>query len=192
MAFTREFVRNLAKESDIEIPKEFLDGLMDEHIKARDAYSEAQVKTALDGAPKAEDFDPKKTEEYRKLKQEFETYKGNIEAEKTIADKKAAYRILLKAAGVAENRLDSILRVTDFSKIELDGNGAIKGEKELSDKIKTEWADFVVQTVETGATTSNPPANNTGSGKSRDEIMQIKDTSERQRAIAEALQKGEM
>lgn len=43
MAFTREFVRNVAKESGVEIPKELEDALVQEHLSSRNAYAEKKV-----------------------------------------------------------------------------------------------------------------------------------------------------
>ena len=40
MAFTRATIRNLAKESGVEIPKELEDALVTEHLNARNAYAE--------------------------------------------------------------------------------------------------------------------------------------------------------
>ena len=48
MAFTREFIRKAAKECGLDIPKEFENALVDEHLSARDTYAEAQVKDALE------------------------------------------------------------------------------------------------------------------------------------------------
>ena len=43
MAFTRSTIRNLAKDSGVELPKELEDALVSEHLTARDAYAEEQV-----------------------------------------------------------------------------------------------------------------------------------------------------
>ena len=51
MAFTRATIRNLAKESGVEIPKEFEDALVSEHLTARNAYAEEQVKAELEKQP---------------------------------------------------------------------------------------------------------------------------------------------
>ena len=48
MAFTRATIRNLAKESGVEIPKELEDALVSEHLNARNAYAEEQVKAELE------------------------------------------------------------------------------------------------------------------------------------------------
>ena len=69
----------------------------------------------------------------------------------------------------------------------LDENGAAKNAEKLTSDIKTEWADFIPTTTITGTPTPKPVATG-GSAKSKDEIMAIKDTAARQRAIAENLE----
>ena len=51
MAFTRATIRNLAKESGVELPKELEDALVSEHLTARNAYAEEQVKAELEKQP---------------------------------------------------------------------------------------------------------------------------------------------
>ena len=51
--------------------------------------------------------------------------------------------------------------------------------------VKEEWAEYVTTTTTTGAKTSNPPANNGGkTGKTKEEIMAIRDPAVRQAEIA--------
>ena len=64
MALTREFIRKLAKESDVELPKEFIDGIISEHTSARDAYAEERVKEELAKQPEVKAVEVKETEEY--------------------------------------------------------------------------------------------------------------------------------
>ena len=92
---------------------------------------------------------------------------------------------MLKDAGVSEKRIDSIIRVTDLNKVELDDEGKIKDSGELAKSIKDEWSDFIVTESKQGANVSNPPANTGGNKMSKDEIMAIKDTSARQKAMLE-------
>jgi hypothetical protein len=115
----------------------------------------------------------------------FEAYKKEVTAKETKATKKAAYKALLKEAGVNEKRIDSILKVTDVEKLELDDDGNIKDSETLKNNIKTEWADFIVQTSTQGANTATPPANNGKSTMTKEQIYAIKDTVERQKAMAE-------
>ena len=52
--------------------------------------------------------------------------------------------------------------------------------------MKEEWGDHVETVTVKGTDTPNPPANNGGKpAKTKEEIMQIKDASERQKAIIE-------
>lgn len=91
----------------------------------------------------------------------FEKYKGEQTAKETKSAKSAAYRELLKSAGVSEKRIDAILKVSDIDAVELAEDGKVKDAEKLTETIKTEWADFIVATQTQGAQTSNPPANNT-------------------------------
>ena len=125
-------------------------------------------------------------EERDQLKTEFDSYKKDITAKETKANKEAAYRKLLKDTGVSDKRLDAVLRVTDLDKIELDDEGKIKDSDQHKKAIKEEWADFITVKGEKGADVADPPGKDGGSSyKTKDEIMAIKDRSERQKAIAE-------
>lgn len=126
-----------------------------------------------------------KVEEYDNLKKEFDDYKNDISAKELKSKKSSAYRDLLKEAGISEKRLNSIVRVTDLDKVELDDEGKIKDSEELAKNIKNEWSDFIVTESTHGANVSNPPSNTGGGKKSKDEIMAIKDTAARQQAMLE-------
>lgn len=185
MAFTRNFIREKAKESSVEIPKELEDALVAEHISARDAYAEDQVKKAgaNTDAPKVED-----TEEYKNLKKQFEDYKADVEAKAAGAAKETAYRALLTEAGIDPKRIDTVVRAekAGFGDLKLDKDGKFEKADELVKDIKENWADFIQTTKVTGVPTATPPATGT-SGKqpmTKAEIMKIKDSTERQAAIA--------
>lgn len=160
MAFTRDFIRKTAKDCGVEIPKEMEDTLVQEHLSARDAYAETQVKKYQDEHPPETAPNVKETEEYKALKKSFDDYKADQAAKETKAAKESAYREVLKAAGIPEKRLAAVLRVSDLSGVELDSDGKIKDADKLADNIKTEWADFIPTTRTTGTNPANPPANN--------------------------------
>lgn len=124
-------------------------------------------------------------EERDKVQSAFDEFKTETTAKETKASKEKAYRALLKEVGVSEKRIDSVIRVTDLDNIELDDEGKIKDSAEQKKAIKEDWADFIPTKSEAGAETATPPANNGGKGKTKEEIMSIKDRSERQKAIAE-------
>lgn len=94
---------------------------------------------------------------YDAIKEEYDNYKSNISAKETKRAKQAAYREVLKAAGVSEKRIDSIVRVSNVDSVELDESGKIKEADKLTENIKNEWADFIVSTNTKGADTATPP-----------------------------------
>ena len=132
----------------------------------RDSYKAqadelAEVQRKLDEANetiKANDSDAWKVK-YDTIKEEYDNYKSDISAKETTRAKQAAYREVLKAAGVSDKRIDSIIRVSDIDSVELDESGKIKEADKLTESIKNEWADFIVSTNTQGANTATPPTN---------------------------------
>ncbi len=182
MAFTRSFIRDKAKESGVEIPKELEDALVAEHISARDAYAEDQVKKAGENAetnvPKVED-----TEAYKNLEKQFEDYKADVEAKAAGAAKETAYRALLTEAGVDPKRIDTVIRAekAGFADMKMGADGKFEKADELTAAIKTNWADFIQTSTTTGVPTATPPTNTGGTTiKTKEEILAIKDTATRQ------------
>ena len=122
---------------------------------------------------------------YDKLKTEYDAYKNEQEAKETRIQKQDAYKEILKNAGIPEKRFAAILKTVNFDELTLK-DGKFSDEDKLTKAVKEEWADFIVTTKETGTNSATPPASNGGkAGKTKDEIMAIKDATERQRAIAE-------
>ena len=194
MALTRRMLKAMG------ISDEQVDEIIAAHTETVDALKEqrdaykadaeklADVQKQLDKATadlEAAGKDAYKVK-YEALKEEYEGYKTEQTKKESHAAKEKAYRALLQEAGVSEKRLESVLRVSDVDSVELDDKGAIKGADKLTESIKSEWADFITTTETRGAQTSNPPANN-GVAKTKEQIMGIKDTAERQRAIAQNL-----
>lgn len=149
----------------IEAHTETVNALKDE----RNAYKEDAeklpgVQKELDELKEAAEKDgenPYKAQ-YEDLKKEFDDYKADVDAKETKAKKTDAYRKLLKDAKVSEKRIDSILRVSEIDKLELDKDGALKDAETLKKNIETEWADFIVTEGEKGAETHTPPAGGQG------------------------------
>lgn len=192
MALTRKFLTALGIEADkadeiISAHTESVEALKAQRDEYKTKYDEIK-----DDAGKASDLqkqldDLKKDSykvKYEALKEEYTKYKADQEATATKSAKESAYKALLKDLGISEKRLDAILKVTDLGKIELDSDGKIKDADKLKTDAKTEWEDFIVTKETKGAATATPPQN-TGGKMNRDEILKIKDTSERQKAIAE-------
>ena len=192
MAFTRATIRNLAKESGVELPKEFEDALISEHTTARDAYAEEQVKAELAKQPTEKAGNVKDSEEYKNLKQSFDDYKAEVAAKETKAAKEAAYRTILKDAGLSEKGIEKAIKYAEWDKIELEADGKLKGASDHIKAVKEEWAEYVTTTTTTGAKTSNPPANSGGAKLTKEDIYKkdergryVMSASERQKALVE-------
>ena len=176
-----------------------MDALKEERDKFRsnaEAY-EAEQKKVAELEKQVETLKDSTKESYKvkyeALKEEFSDYKKGIENEKTKATKTNAFKALLKEIGVSEKRIEAVTKVSDIDSLKLDKDGKIEGIDDLKANLTTEWADFIVKEQSKGANTATPPATTGGKAKSKDEILQIKDTAERQKAWAEyieAAQKG--
>lgn len=126
---------------------------------------------------------------YDDLLKNFNDYKDEIAEKELTAKKQAAYRRLLREVGIADKRIDAILKISDVNELEFDDQNEVKDADSVKKKMKTEWGDFISTTETRGADVANPPAgSNTNTVLSREEIMKIKDTGERQKAWANFLE----
>ena len=191
MAFGRTWLKNILQEEDKSVEEKVAE-IMKEHVSVtdslkeeRDGYKEQAGKTAdlqkqLEDLQSGDNF----KEKYEKEHEAFENFKKQTASDAEAAKVKAAYRKLLAGEGIGEKRLDSILKVTDFSKMKLDKDGNLEKADELKKAINDEWSDFKTTVTERGATVEKPPQ--TGKTKmTKEEIFAIKDTTQRQKAIAE-------
>ena len=189
MALTRNMLKGMSLTDEqidtiIESHAETVDGLKAERDKYKaNAEKLAEVQEELNALKAKGDGGYK--EKYDKLKVDFDNYKAEIENAKKLEAKKTAYRELIKDAGLSEKGAEKALKYAEWDKIEVE-DGKIKDSKEHMKALKEEWAEYVVKENTEGASVTNPPANN-GSSKysSKADIMKIKDTAERQKAIAE-------
>ena len=186
MAFTRRFLSALGIEAEkideiINAHIEVVDGLKEERDNfKKDAEKLADVEKELTKAKeklaKNGEGETVSKEDYDKLKQEYDDYKADITAKNTRTEKENAFRELLKSVGVSEKRFNAIIKVSDIDSLELDKDGKIKDAEKHTENVKSEWADFIETTTTKGANTANPPANNgKGTGKTKEEILAIKD-----------------
>lgn len=199
MALSRKFLAAL------DIPAEKIDEIIKAHSdtvealkEERDSFKEKaekfdKIQKDLEVAnQKIEDLSKDDTYKvkYDALKEDFNEYKKNVETEKTNNSKSAAYKQLLKEIGISEKRIDAVARLAELDKIKLDKDGKIEGSEELKKSLSEEWADFITRDGKEGAGISTPPGNGGGTMKTREEIMKIKDTQERQKAWGEFIKQG--
>lgn len=189
MALTRKFLAGKGLEAEvideiIAAHTETVNALKDERDTYKaDAEKLPAVQKELDALKSTSEKDPWRVK-YDALKEDFDAFKSEQSAKETKAAKTTAYRALLKEAGIADKRIDAVLKVSDVDGIKLDKEGNIEEKAGLLKAIKDEWAEFIVQESVQGAKTATPPQNQNGSVMTREEIMQIKDPAERQKAIA--------
>jgi molecular chaperone GrpE (heat shock protein) len=203
MALTRKFLTALGIEADK------VDEIINAHAETVDALK-AERDTYKDKAEKFDAEQDKVTKlekqvkdledsnkdsykvKYEAIKEEFADYKKGIESEKSKAEKTNAFKALLKEIGISEKRIDSVTKISDIDGIKLDKDGKIEGVDELKKSLSEEWSDFIEKTGTQGASTATPPAGGNGGGavKTKEEILKIKDTSERQAAWKEYMNNG--
>lgn len=168
MALTRKFLSALGVDTDkideiISAHTETVNALREERdgYKA-DAEKLPGVQAELTKLQQAAEKDKPFETQYNDLKAEYDKYKADVSAKATKAAKETAYRALLKESGIADKRIDAVMRVTDFGSFELDKDGKIKDSDKMKETIKTEWSDFITTSGQKGADTSTPPGGNNG------------------------------
>lgn len=204
MALTRKYLNTLGIEQDkvdeiISAHSDTVNGLkgkieeLENTIQGleNDAKSFETVQKELDDLKKKVAADAKEREgkDYDKLLKEFEDYKSEQEKKAVRSQKEAAYREVLKDAKIPEKHFAKIIKYSDIDSVELDDKGKIKNSKDLLKEIKEEWSDHIEKERKEGADENTPPGGNGGgSGMTKEEIMQIKDRGERQKAISENME----
>lgn len=184
MALTRKFlaamgISDAQIDQIIEAHRETVDALKDDRDKYKeDADKLASVTKERDELKAAADKagkDPYKVK-YDAIKEEFEQYKTEQKNRETAAKKNDLVRAMLKEIGIADKRIDAVMRVTDTGSIKLDAEGKIQNAGELKKQLKDEWADFIVRTEQKGADVPKPPQSDGNTLKSREEIYKKDDS----------------
>ena len=191
-SFARKWLEGILENEEL-TAKEKAQQIMDGHIAVTDGLKEERDSYKADAERAAdlqkqlddhlatgEDFKKKFEDEHKA----FEDFKKQKTDEANAAKVRTAYRNLLAGEGISEKRLDSILKVTDLTKLKLDKDGNLEGEDELKKAINDEWGEFKTTVTEKGAVVEKPLQTGKAT-KTKEEIFAIKDTAERQKAIAE-------
>lgn len=192
MAFTRTFLKTM------NLTDEQISAIMEEHVAVTDALKKQRddYKVEADKLPEAlKELDAVKGGEDYKAKWEsehksFEDYKAQIKAEADLNKVKAAYRKLLTDEKISDKRLDAVIRLTDFSGMQLDEDGNLENADQLREGIRSEWGDYIATTRTEHERVATPP-NATGNAKlTRSDIYKkdehgryILSADERQKAI---------
>lgn len=140
-----------------------------------------EKQTAEDSAATAEKWKTK----YETLKDEFDTYKGDQAKKDARAAKEKAVMEYLKGKNVQDGNLKLAMRslTAEIDAAELDGD-KLKDTKSFDTLLDGDLKGLITTTSEKGAPPPANPPKNTGGTMTKDEIMAIKDRSERRAAIA--------
>lgn len=199
MALTRKFLKALGIEEDkideiINAHGETVSALKDEIETAKQGANDlAAITKERDSYKQRVEALEKASGDAAKVQAEYDAYKKQVETDKANAGKKALVKKALEAAGANPAAIDLMLGTVDLSTVEMDGE-KLKDEKAVLKPIREAHAGLFGTVKNQGTPPTNPPIGGGSGAKTRNEIMQIKDTTERQKAIAEnlsAFMKGE-
>lgn len=191
MALTRKLLKGMG------LTEEQMDSIIDAHTDTTDALKQ-KIEQLEEAAGKAADLEKQLKAlqsgtdwkaEHDKVKKEFDQYKAEMAGKEESAKVRSAYRELLKAEEIDPNRFDVILRAEaeNLKGAKLGKDGKLENAEALAKGIRENWGDFRVKTETRGTNPATPPSGGR-TAKTREEIMAIKDTAERQQAIAQNLE----
>lgn len=203
MALTRKLLKGMGLNEEqvdtiIDAHAETVDGLKDQIDKLKDggknaADLEKRLKDAEEELENAKKDGWK--EKHDRVKKELDDLKAAQTAKETRAAKEKAVRAFYEKANITDDALTVAMRGShaEIEAAELDENGNIKDTSPFDALVKGDFAKLVSTTVTTGVKTATPPATTPGAVKTKEEILKIKDTAERQKAWGELIksQKGE-
>lgn len=207
MALSRRMLSAMGLEADkieqiIEAHTETVTGLKQQNADLTDQLAKAKetgsadsgklkdVQKELDDLKAQVEADNKAREgkDYDALKQEFDTYKAEVQEKAVKSAKEKAVRGLLSDMNMSDKGTYMFMEY-GYPKIsvELDEEGKLKDATAIRQVVKKDFGEYIPKIETKGADTKTPPTDGTGGagGKTKDQIMSIKDDNERQKAIAE-------
>lgn len=162
MALTRKMLKAMGIDDEkidqiIEEHVESIDGLKAERDRYKSGAEEADgLRKQLEEAKAAGEGAGEYEEKYKAKCKELDDFKSKVDGEAAEREKRGLYRKLLADAGVDPKRIDTVLKVSDLSGVTVK-DGAIEGADDLTESIKSDWADFIATTSTKGASVPNPP-----------------------------------
>lgn len=160
MALTRAMLKGMG------LTEEQVSAIIEEHTTVtgglkdqikqykEDAEKLPEVQKELDGLKNGNnDWEQK----YEKEHKAFDDYKKEVSDKETLRKVQSAYKKLLTTAGVDEQRIDAIMKVTDFSNMKLDNDENLVDADKLTETIKETWKGFLVTVKTTPAQVQTPP-----------------------------------
>lgn len=163
--------------------------ILDLHHGETDDLRE-KLETAESDLKKAQDAETAAKTAKENAETALNDYKAEQGKKETRAAKADAAREYFKSKGISTDKSIALAIRScsaEIDALELDKDGKIKDSKALDDLIEGDLSGLVVNTTNHGTDTKNPPKSGGTPGKyaSKEDIMKIRDTAERQKAIAE-------
>ena len=189
MALTRKLLKGMG------LTDEQVDTIIEAHTDTVDGLKEqvTQYKTDADNLPKIqkelEDLkdaggDDFKTR-YEKEHREFQAYKDGIAKKEAAAAKEKAARAYFESKGIPAENMNLVIRGArgEIDGLELDGD-KIKDASALDGLLSGDYKGLIGTVTKTGTRTQTPP-DSSGSKMTKEQILAIKDTAQRQKAMFE-------
>lgn len=170
----------------IEAHTDTVDGLKDQISTYKaDAEKLPGVQKELDDLKKDSSGNDYKAK-YEKEHKDFQDYKTGIEAKESAAAKEKAARAYFQGKGIPAESMALVIRgaKAEIDGLELDGE-KIKDSKALDDLLSGDYKGLIGREIKTGTSTQTPPATTGGGKMTKEQIMGIKDTAQRQAAMLE-------
>ena len=164
-----------------------------EKIDAAENGKEANIKLKADYDKLKADYDAikqtiaeneKYKEQYETTKAEYEKFKTDTETKAAKATADATFTKWLRDNGYTEKGAAKIVKYGGFTP-EFNKDGTIKNADKLAESVSAEWSEYKAKEHVEGAKTETPPTNTGGNTITREDILKIPNTAERQKAIAE-------
>jgi hypothetical protein len=180
MALTRKFLSALGIEAEkvdeiITAHTDTVNALKEERDKYKaDADKLPEVQQELETLKEAGNSGGDWEQKFNKEHEDFENFKKEVANNEAIRQTKEVYRNLLLSNKVDEQRIDAIMKVTDFSDMKLK-DGKFEDEDKLTENIKKEWAGFIKTEGQAGAGVDNHPDGGTTMTKEAFDKMSLSD-----------------
>lgn len=187
MALTRKLLKGMGLTDEqvdtiIEAHGDTVDGLKEDIQRYKaDAEKLPGVQKELDDLKKdnGDDFKAR----YEKERQDFQAYKDGIAKKEAAAAKEKAARAYFESKGIPAKSMGLVIRGAkgEIESLELDGE-KIKDASALDSLLDGDYKGLIGKVKESGTNTQNPPETS-GSKMTKEQIMAIKDTAQRQKAM---------
>lgn len=149
-------------------------------IKTKFDAQSTELKNVKRQLAETEDYKGK----YETVKADYDQFKSDVDGKEKKAQSDTAFKKWLLSQGYSETGAGKIVKYGGYTP-EFDKDGNIKNADKLSESVKGEWGEYHGTTRVEGAKTATPPQNTGGKSITKEEIMNIKNTAERQKKIAE-------